>query len=106
MNVWHFSGRLGADAELRTTQAGDKVLNFRVAVKSGHGDGEKTNWVECSLWGKRAESVKDYLKKGFYVNVCGELSIKEYDKKDNTTGYSLAVRVSELDFIEPRKQEG
>ena len=40
MNVWTFSGRVGADAELRTTQSGEKVLSFRVANDIGFGDRE------------------------------------------------------------------
>ena len=42
MNVWTFSGRVGADAELRTTQSGEKVLSFRVANDIGFGDRRTT----------------------------------------------------------------
>src|SRR3954451_16434544 len=63
MNVWTFSGRVGADAELRTTQSGEKVLSFRVANDIGFGDRRTTQWVDCSMWGKRAESVANYVKK-------------------------------------------
>ena len=44
MNVWTFSGRVGADAELRTTQSGEKVLSFRVANDIGFGDRKTTQW--------------------------------------------------------------
>ena len=64
MNVWTFSGRVGADAELRTTQSGEKVLSFRVANDVGFGDRKTTQWVDCSMWGRRAESVANYVKKG------------------------------------------
>ena len=45
MNVWTFSGRVGADAELRTTQSGEKVLSFRVANDIGFGDRKTTQEV-------------------------------------------------------------
>ena len=98
MNVWTFTGRLGADGELRTTQSGEKVLGFRVANDVGFGERKTTQWVDCSIWGRRAEALAPHLTKGKAVVVSGEVTIREYEKRDGTRGAGLSVRVSEIDF--------
>lgn len=85
MNVFTFSGNLGKDAQVRQV-GGSTVANFSVAVKSGYGDKEQTNWVDCALWGKLAESrLVDYLTKGQGVMVSGELGTREHDGKTYLT---------------------
>lgn len=98
MNVWTFSGRVGADAELRTVQSGEKVLSFRVANDIGFGDRKTTQWVDCSYWGKRAEAVSSYVRKGDKVTVSGELKLEDFNRRDGTPGSKLAVRVNDLDL--------
>ena len=100
INQWTFSGRVGADAELRTTNSGEKVLSFRVANDVGFGDRKTTQWVDCSLWGKRAEAAAHhgFFKKGEKVIVIGELKLEEFQRKDGTSGSKLSVRVSEFDL--------
>jgi single-strand DNA-binding protein len=99
MNVWAFTGRLGADAELRTTQSGEKVLGFNVANDVGFGDRKTTQWVTCSLWGRRGEAVAQYMTKGKQVCVSGELTLREFQKRDGSRGFGLSVRVNEVDFM-------
>ncbi|MCW2247141.1 single-strand DNA-binding protein [Azospirillum fermentarium] len=99
MNVWTFSGRLGADAELRSVQSGEKVLGFRVANDVGFGDRKTTQWVDCSIWGRRAESLAPHLTKGKAVVVSGEVTLREFEKRDGTRGAGLSVRVNEIDFM-------
>ena len=84
------SGRLGRDAELRTTN-GDPVLGFTVAVDSRKGRDKVTNWWRVSLWGKRGEALAQYLTKGSSVTVSGEFSLDEYDGKPQ-----LNIRANEI----------
>jgi len=98
MNVWTFSGRVGADAELRTTNSGEKVLSFRVANDIGFGDRKTTQWVDCSYWGKRAEAVSSYVRKGDKITVSGELKLEEFQGRDGVAKSKLAVRVNDLDL--------
>ena len=104
MNVWTFSGNTGADAELRTTQSGEKVLSFRVANKVGFGDRATDQWVDVSLWGKRGEAIASYVKKGMKVTVSGEVRLEEFTKRDGTPGSKLAVRANDVDL--PARSEG
>jgi single-strand DNA-binding protein len=84
------AGRLGRDAELRTTN-GDPVLGFTVAVDARKGRDKVTNWWRVSLWGKRGEALAQYLTKGSSVTVCGEFSLDEYDGKPQ-----LNIRANEI----------
>lgn len=85
------AGRLGKDAELRKTGGGDSVLGFSVAVDDGYGQNKSTLWFDCSVWGKRAEALQQYLTKGTAVAVSGDLSKREHEGKTY-----LTVRVSEV----------
>ena len=105
LNVWVFTGNLGADAEQRVTPSGEPVVSFSVGVKAGFGDRATTTWARCQMWGKRGESVAPYLKKGQLVGVSGEASLREYDKKDGSKGASLEVRVNDLTLLGKRDSE-
>jgi len=104
LNVWTFSGRCAADAELRSTQNGEQVLSFRVANDVGFGNNKTTQWVDCSYWGKRAASVATYVRKGDRITVSGELRLEEYTARDGSAKSKLAVRVNDLDLAS--KAEG
>lgn len=85
MNVFSFIGNLGKDATVRNA-GGTSVAGFSVAAKSGYGDKQQTLWIDCSLWGKPAESrLVDYLKKGQQVAVSGELGTREHEGKTYLT---------------------
>lgn len=99
MNVFTFSGRLAADAELRTTASGEKALGFRTANDVGFGDRKSTNWIDCTVWGKRAEALAPHLTKGKQVLITGEVTLREFEKRDGTRGASMSVRVAEIDLV-------
>jgi len=103
MNSWSFSGHCAADAESRFTPSGDAVVSFSVGVKSGFGDRATTTWARCQMWGKRGEAVSQYLVKGQLVGVTGEVTLREYDKKDGSKGSSLEVRVNDLTLLGKRE---
>jgi single-strand DNA-binding protein len=99
MNNWNFTGNLGKDAEVKYTPSGTAVCEFSVAVKSGYGEREKTNWVRCAMFGKKAEGqLPQYLKKGTQVAVSGELELQEWEGQ-NGKGAALSVSVQNIDLI-------
>ncbi|MDS1138610.1 single-stranded DNA-binding protein [Nitratireductor indicus] len=86
------AGRLGKDAELRRLpNTGDPVLQFTVAVDDGYGEKKKTLWFDCSLFGKRGQSLAEHLRKGAQVTVSGDFSTREHDGKTY-----LQIRVNDL----------
>jgi single-strand DNA-binding protein len=101
MNKYLFSGNLGRDAEVKYTQSGTAVCSFSVAVKSGYGDKEKTEWVKCALFGKRAEGkLVQYLTKGQQVVVDGEPSSEAWlDKSSGEAKGCLSVFVRDIELV-------
>ena len=99
MNNWNFTGRLGKDSEMRYLPNGDAVLNFTTAVDFGYGEKKGTIWANCSMFGKRAESVAPYLKKGQQVAISGELSARKWKNSDDIEQTSHEVRVGELTLV-------
>mgnify|MGYP000169704440 CR=1 FL=1 len=100
MQIIHISGFLSHDPEVSTTQGGDKVCRLNVPVKQGWGEKEQTNWFRVSLWGKRAESLGNSLRKGVKVNVVGELTIGSYEGKPQ-----YDVRAIDVDFPPQGKRD-
>src|SRR5690554_904376 len=101
MNVLTATGNLGQDCKTNNV-GGTAVCNFSVAMKAGFGDKAQTVWLDCSLWGKQAESrLPEFLVKGQQVAVSGELSTFE---ADNGKTY-LKLRCNSVDLI-GGKQEG
>lgn len=104
MNLFTFTGNLGKDAEVKFLSSGTPVCEFSVAVKSGYGDKEKTNWVRCAIFGKKAEGqLPSYLQKGTQVAISGELELQEWEGQ-NGKGAALSVRVENLDLIGSKPQ--
>ncbi len=85
MKALTIAGNLGKDAEVRSTQDGTKVAGFTVAVESREGREKTTLWFDCSLWGKRGETLAQYLTKGTKICVSGDLGTREYNGKTYLT---------------------
>lgn len=99
--------RIGRDAELRFTPSGDAVCNLALACNYGQKDesgNRPTQWVDASLWGKRAEALVQYLLKGQQVYaVLSDPHIETYQGQ-NGQGYKLVARVLELELVGSRPQ--
>lgn len=81
MQIGNIAGNLGKDAELKTTQGGDQFCRFSVAVSTGWGDKKATTWWDVTRWGKGADKLAEFLKKGSKVAVSGEISTREHEGK-------------------------
>ena len=92
-------GNLGKDPEVKDVKD-TQVAEFSLAARTGK---DETTWINCAVWGKRADTVKKYLHKGDKVTVAGSGKLTTYQKKDGTEGSSLELRVS--DFTLPPKTE-
>ena len=104
MNKFILTGNLGNDHEMKYLPNGDALCEFSVGVKSGFGDKEKTLWVKCSMFGKRAAGqLPQYLLKGTKVCISGELSMDEWEK-DGVKNKMLKLRVEDLDLIGDKKE--
>lgn len=100
MNNWTVAGNVGKDAVLRHTPQGDPVLSFSVGVTERKGQENVTLWVDCSLWGKRAESLEPHIRKGSKVTVGGQAGVRVHDGKAYMT-----MRVADV-TLQGSRQDG
>ena len=95
--------RIGRDAEIRTTSGKDDVCTLSLAYSYGRKgeDGPRpTQWVDASLWGKRATTLAQYLVKGQLIYaVINDPHIEEYKKKEGGIGVKMAGSVGEIELI-------
>lgn len=98
MNLGIFTGRLGKDATLNRISSGDPVCNFSVAVDVGTKQSPQTLWVECAVYGRRAESLQQYLTKGKEVTVSGRVTLETFTARDGTPKSGMKLNVNEIDF--------
>jgi len=99
MNILNAIGNISKDAELRHTSAGDAICQFNFALNSGYGDKQITTWLNCSVWGKRGETLAPMLLKGTKIGISGELTNRPYQAKDGTEKFSLEVRVNDVTLL-------
>lgn len=104
INSVTISGNLTRDPVYKVTQGGSELLEFGVAVnkKVRGSDGkwyDRAIFIECVIWGKRADAVRKYMAKGQKVCVHGELDQSTWKDKETGKGRSkLTVKVSEIDL--------
>ena len=97
-------GNLGRDPEVRYTQGGSAVANFTMATTDTWQDqaGEKkerTEWHRIVVWGKQAEIVGEYLRKGRPVYVEGSLQTREWTDREGNKRYTTEVRAQRIQFL-------
>jgi single-strand DNA-binding protein len=107
MNLGIFGGRLGRDAELNHMSNGDPVLNFSLAVDVGTKEAPKTMWVDCAIFGKRAQSLQPYMVTGTKATVSGRLILRDFTNKDGQPRQSLSMTCTDIDMhLPPRGSDG
>ena len=77
------SGRIGKDISLRHTTSGKSVCDISVAMNVGYGERQQTVWTKLTVWGKQAEFLAQYAKKGDAIMWSGgQYMTSEFDGKD------------------------
>lgn len=117
INKIHVLGYVGRDSELNKTSSGLEVAGVSIATSTLKKDGEKvTQWHNCVAFGKTAELLATYAKKGARIYVEGEMQYSEYEK-EGVRMLSAKILISAMSFIDfevdaakqqkplPKKQE-
>ena len=99
------AGRLGRDAELKSTAKGTSVLSFSLAVDSGWGENKHTSWFNVVSFGKSADSLAQYLTKGKTVLVTGEPRLESYENKEGQRVTALKVYADDITFLGGQTQQ-
>lgn len=108
INRVSLSGNLTRDIELRTTQSGMAIGTFSVAVNERKKQGDEwvdyPNYIDCKLFGRRAETLAQYLMKGTKVAISGRLHQDRWES-DGQRRSRIEVNVDEVDIFRPKAQQ-
>ena len=103
LSSYAFTGRLGADAQVKKTPNGKTYMEMSVAVTTGYGEYKKTLWIKVKQWGERVNNIVGIFTKGALVSACGEPSINEWDGKDGSHHASLEVNCMNIQILSSKK---
>lgn len=99
------AGRLTKDPEFRTTQSGVEVATFTLAVnrnyKNKNGE-QQADFINCIVFRKQAENVKNYLNKGNLAGVDGRLQSRSYENQEGRRVFVTEVVCDSVQFLEPK----
>lgn len=104
LNQCNFIGRLGKDPETKYTANQDAISNFSIACsekyksKSGEME-EKTEWVNCTAFGRLGEICSQYLTKGSLVYISGKMNTRKWEDNSGNTRYSTGINVREMKML-------
>lgn len=100
MNRTILIGRLTKDIDVRSSQSGTSVAKFTVAVDRRTKEKE-TDFINCTAFGKTAEVLQKYVRKGHRIGIVGHIQTGSYEK-DGHKVYTTDVIVDEIEFLEKK----
>jgi single-strand DNA-binding protein len=105
LNQVQVIGHVGKDVEVRYTAAGEAIANFSVATTDKWKDKqtgeamEATEWHRISFFGRRAEVIGEYVRKGTLMYVQGKLKTRKWTDKDGVERYSTDISGNEFKIL-------
>lgn len=111
INRVNITGNLTRDPELRATAGGTQILSFGVAVNDRRKNPQTGAWedvpnfVDCIVFGQRAEAVSHFISKGSKVAIEGKLRYSAWETKEGQRRSKLEVIVDEIDFLSRQGQQ-
>ena len=108
INRVSLSGNATRDAEVRQTQSGTSILSFGIAVNDRRKNNQTGEWedypnfVDCTMWGQRAQAIAPYINKGVKIALDGKLRYSSWER-DGQKRSKLEVIVDEIEFMSRRE---
>jgi len=93
-------GNLGDNPEMRMTQSEKALTKMSVAVNTGFGDHERTDWFDVTVWGAQAEACNKHLHKGSRVLVCGQMRKSTWEDDDGQKHSRWELVAREVVFLD------
>lgn len=109
LNKWQGIGRLGNDPEIRYTQDGKAVASLTVACGDDYKDKqgnkvERTEWVRITAFGRLAEIIGEYLKKGSQAYFEGKLTTRKWQDKEGNNRYTAEIVLNDMKMLGGRSE--
>jgi single-strand DNA-binding protein len=107
MNTVNLIGNLTRDPEVKQTKGGTELASLRVAfnTRAPGGDGEwgdKSNFIDVTVFGRQVPSIEQYLEKGKKVGITGRLDWREWEDKDGNKRQAIQIIATDVQFLSPR----
>ena len=104
LNQCSFIGRLGQDPDIKYTQGGKPVANISLACSEQWKDKqgvkqEKTEWIRGVAFGKLAEIIGEYLKKGSQVFIQGKMQTRKWQDKEGNDRYTTEINIRDMQML-------
>ena len=104
-NLVVLTGRLTADAELKTTANGIPVTTFSIAVERRYRSGEErqADFINIVAWRQTAEFITKYFKKGNMIGIEGSIQTRRYEDKNGNSRTAFEVIANNVQFVESKR---
>lgn len=98
-------GNLSKDVTLTYVTSGTAVAKTSIAYSDGFGENKKTHFIDVVVWGKTAEALNSYCKKGSKVLLVGVVQLEQWTAQDGSTRSKHSLRVDTMKMLDS-KQDG
>lgn len=95
-------GGLTRDPELKYTKSGKEVVSFSIGTTSGFGEKKKSNYFNVVAWGKLAEVVCQYTKRGSKVGIEGRLDYRSWEDQNGNKRSTVEIIADNVQFLTPK----
>lgn len=100
MNTVSIIGRLTRDPKLKETRDGLKISEFTLAVSDYSSKEDRTDFLNVTTFGRQAENVEKYLRKGFLTGVSGKMRSDSYEDKEGIKRYPVSIIADRVQFLQ------
>ena len=104
-NLVVLSGRLTADAELKTTPNGISVCTFNIAVDRGYGENRTADFIPVVAWRGTGELVAKHFRKGDLIGIEGSIQTRKYTDKNGNNRTAFEVVANGIQFMGGKKTD-
>lgn len=110
MNNFTGMGRLGKDPETKSLTSGTMVCNFSLAIrrrfKNKQTDEYDMDWLSCTAFGKTAEFIDRYFRKGDMIGVVGSVQTRSWEDNEGKKHYATDIVVEQAHFCGSKSDNG
>ena len=109
MNKVILVGRLSREPEIRSTQNGTAVASFSVACDRRYtkeGGERQADFISCTAWGKTAEFINQYFRKGMRIALSGRIETRSWEDNEGNKRYATEVVAEDVEFAQSKNEGG
>ena len=101
-NHVQLAGRITKDTELKSTESGNVLVNFTIAIRENQ---DKSVFINCTAWGEKAKFIHQWFTKGDAIWLYGRLDQRTYETSDGKKHTTIDVYVLGANFIDSKSEK-